>query len=147
MKSPYNTVLYKIQRDAIGVEPEGKGSKGLVVAVALEEASGGEMETLQKMIAAIRYDIKEDVTILRIPSGQQFPLTALEMGWQDLLVFGLSPASVGLQIEHLQEKILFLESRKALFSPSLREINSSIPKKQALWRLLQEMFLNVQKSA
>ena len=147
MKSPYNTVLYKIQRDAIGVEPEGNGSKGLVVAVALEEASGGEMETLQKMIAAIRYDIKEDVTILRIPSGQQFPLTALEMGWQDLLVFGLSPASVGLQIEHLQEKILFLESRKALFSPSLREINSSIPKKQALWRLLQEMFLNVQKSA
>ena len=147
MKSSYNTVLYKIQRDAIGVEPEGNGSKGLVVAVALEEASGGEMETLQKMIAAIRYDINEDVTILRIPSGQQFPLTALEMGWQDLLVFGLSPASVGLQIEHLQEKILFLESRKALFSPSLREINSSIPKKQALWRLLQEMFLNVQKSA
>lgn len=145
MKTSYNTIVYKIPEVPSSIIPAGNGSKGLVVAIAQEDASGVEMETLRKMIAAIRYDMEEDAVILAIPTGSQFPLSSWDKEWKDLLVFGLTPSVLGLQIENLQEKILVLENKRALFCPSLKEINGSIPKKQTLWRLLQEMFLHTEK--
>jgi len=145
LKTSYNTIVYQIPEVPSSIVSTGNGSKGLVVAVAQEDASGAEMETLRKMITAIRYDMEDDAVILSIPRGSQFPLSAWDKEWQDLLVFGVSPSVLGLQIEHLQEKILVLENRRALFCPSLKEINGIIPKKQTLWRLLQEMFLHAEK--
>lgn len=119
----------------------GKGAKGLLVAFKSEETSSSEMETLERMIAAIKYNMEEDVFTLSLENGKNYPLSNLQISYRDILLFGVEPNLLGLQIETIQDKILYFENCRLLMCPGLKEINAVMARKQKLWQLLQEMFL------
>jgi hypothetical protein len=119
----------------------GKGKRGLLVVFNEEETLTAEKETLEKMIAAIKYQSAEDVYMASLEMGKDYSLSASGVTYQDILLFGVQPARIGLQVEAVQDKIVYFESSRMLLCPSLREINAVLSKKQTLWQLLQAMFL------
>lgn len=119
----------------------GKGKRGLLVVFNEEETLTAEKETLEKMITAIKYQSAEDVYMASLEMGKDYSLSASGVTYLDILLFGVQPARIGLQVEAVQDKIVYFESSRMLLCPSLREINAVLSKKQTLWQLLQAMFL------
>ncbi len=141
MIKSHSTQVFLIPEPIKASRMSGKGKRGLLVVFNEEETLTAEKETLEKMITAIKYQSAEDVYMASLEMGKDYSLSASGVTYLDILLFGVQPARIGLQVEAVQDKIVYFESSRMLLCPSLREINAVLSKKQTLWQLLQAMFL------
>lgn len=116
--------------------------EGKLLVVVDESAFGTEEETmLNNMISAIKFDPKSDISKLILKQGQSVILSNLQRDFNNILVFGVIPEQLGLNIEYKLYDILHFEKCRMLICDSIIEIKTVIQKKQLLWSRLQEMFL------
>lgn len=116
--------------------------EGKLLVVVDESAFGTEEETmLNNMISAIKFDPKSDISKLILKQGQSIILSNLQRDFNNILVFGVIPEQLGLNIEYKLYDILHFEKCRMLICDSIIEIKTVIQKKQLLWSRLQEMFL------
>lgn len=116
--------------------------EGKLLVVVDESAFGTEEETmLNNMISAIKFDPKSDISKLILKQGQSIILSNLQRDFNNILVFGVIPEQLGLNIEYKLYDILHFEKCRMLICDSIIEIKTVIQKKQLLWAKLQEMFL------
>lgn len=116
--------------------------EGKLLVVVDESAFGTEEETmLNNMISAIKFDPKSDISKLILKQGQSVILSNLQRDFNNILVFGVIPEQLGLNIEYKLYDILHFEKCRMLICDSITEIRTVVQKKQLLWARLQEMFL------
>lgn len=118
-------------------------TKKLVVLRSKEDESTAIDEMFHKMMAAIHIDIDKDVAIIRLEDSAE----VLEsVNWisksmnQHVLVFGLSPAQIGLNINHLPYRPMRLYNSSILFCHTLEAIHFDVNLKKRLWKALKEQF-------
>lgn len=119
----------------------GQGLKQLLIVVESENYGIEEAALLGKMIKAIQYDQISDVYLLAVDKGAQLSLSTIVESWKDIILFGVSPHQIGIHIEFRPYTILSLEGKRALYVDDLISLGTHAAKKQALWALLQKMFL------
>ena len=116
--------------------------EGKLLVVVDESAFGTEEETmLNNMISAIKFDPKSDISKLILKRGQPIILSYFQRDFKNILVFGITPEQLGLNIEFKSYDILHFEKYRMLVCDSITEIRTVVQKKQMLWARLQEMFL------
>lgn len=135
-------MIFKIPDfDINAISIQGKGLKKLLVVCSKEEFSEVEQTTLQKMITAIKYDFENDIFLVVLEKDQRTSLSALQLNYIDLLVFGINPENLGFNIEYTLNEILYFDQSRALILDSIKDIKAIPAKSQQLWSLLQKMFL------
>jgi hypothetical protein len=119
----------------------GKGVKGLVIICSKEHFGDAERGTLERMMGAIKYDFNQDVRVYVLESDQKMTLDDIDIDYQHVLLFGIAPVRVGMQVELFINAILPFDHQKFLFSENLSMITTDKDKKMALWNKLQILFL------
>lgn len=116
--------------------------EGKLLVIVDEGAFGTDEETmLNNMITAIKFDPKSDISKLILKRGQPIILSYFHRDFKNILVFGITPDQLGLNIEFKLYDILHFEKYRMLVCDSITEIRTVVQKKQMLWARLQEMFL------
>lgn len=134
--------LYLIPEMAMNdITIHGKGQKQLVIITDSESFQSEEQNTLNKMMAAIKYMPDVDLITVSMPKNQSISFSMLQLVYKDLIIFGLTPAQLGLNIDHKMYEVLHFDKSRVLVCDSIREIIATPQKKQWLWTKLQSMFL------
>ncbi|MEZ4910494.1 MAG: hypothetical protein R2774_06500 [Saprospiraceae bacterium] len=134
-------VAFKIPNN-IGVSDQiSEKNAKLLILVAKNDFGDAEMETLQKMISAIKMDFTQDVNLLILQNEEIYSLSTLNLSYQAVLAFGVEPRNIGYFINTQHFKILEFYELKVMFCPSIREIKSKQESTKLLWNQLQTMFL------
>lgn len=134
-------VAFKIPNN-IGLPDQVKSNEvNLLILVAKNDFGDAEMETLQKMIKAIKLDFVADTNLLILEDDEMYSLGLMEVRYHALLAFGIEPKNIGYFINTDYYKIIQFNDLKALFCPSIREIKSRPENTKILWNILQTMFL------
>ncbi len=138
----HTTEVFDIpEPDKSKIHLEGQGRQKLLCISDADSFGDQEKSTLEKMITAIKYDSEKDIFILTVPQDCHLSLSNLGLEYKDILLFGIRPDQIGLQVEYSQYTILHFDQRNVLVCDSIRQINAVPQKKQVLWGKLQEMFL------
>ena len=93
------------------------------------------------MMKAIQYNLEEDVTLIIKEHESTLAISSIITSWKDMILFGVSPESVGFSVDYRPYRILSFEDKRLLFADSLPAIGSAAEKKKLIWGLFQEMFL------
>ncbi|MBK8346283.1 MAG: hypothetical protein IPL08_01205 [Saprospiraceae bacterium] len=134
--------LYKIpETDDNLLDISGKGLKKLLIITHKNDYGEAEKMTLQKMMAAIKYDFENDLQLLVLDPEFPISLGNSSINFKDLISFGVSAPLLGFNMEHQMNQVLHFDQARVLFTESIKIINAAPPKKQLLWNLLQDMFL------
>ncbi|MCH2022846.1 MAG: hypothetical protein MK207_10250 [Saprospiraceae bacterium] len=117
-----------------------KENRNKDIVVASKSISEEEMNFLDQVIKAVGKKIDTDVFVIKnlnlIPYKQ---LTDL-LSFKKLLVFGMQPKEIGLQVSINPYQIFSFDKRLILFCHSLNDISRDNNKKKQLWEKLQIMF-------
>jgi hypothetical protein len=124
---------------------DAKGGFARQVAVlALKELNGSSnRDFLDKVLTAAQLNLAQDALLAEIPAGEPRTLSAdfVELQPKQVLVFGLSPAQLGLSFEIQAYQPLTFYGCTWLFADPLSAIESDKTKKTQLWSALKQMFL------
>lgn len=138
----HTTEVFDIpETDKSRIHLQGQGRQKLLCISDADSFGDQEKSTLEKMITAIKYDAEKDIFILTVPQDCHLSLSNLGLEYKDILLFGIRPDQIGLQVEYSLYTILHFDQRNVLVCDSIRQINAVPQKKQVLWGKLQEMFL------
>jgi len=124
---------------------DAKGGFARKVAVlALEEPNArSNRDFLDKVLTAAQLNLTNDTILAEIPAGEPRALASDLLDYQpkQLLVFGLSPAQLGLSFEVQAYQPLTFYGCTWLFADKLSAVESDKAKKTQLWTALKKMFL------
>lgn len=142
--NPLNDLLFIIPEEKQSAEftISGNGFKRLVVVIDRDNYDAQEAELLHKMMLAIKYNIKEDVFLIEVDKKTSLSLANLISVWDNLILFGIPPYNLGLNIQYKPYVILPLEEKNVIYVEDLKSISANNSKKQAIWGLFQKLFLN-----
>lgn len=141
--------LYEFQKYALESKEitskrlKGSNQKALLVVLKTDEKS--LIPFLQKILQAIKMDWEKDILVLEIDSNTNLKLSEI---WDShkinqVLVFGIPPKQLGLNINIKAYEPLNWTNRQLLFSHDLTYLND--PKhaayKKTLWNALKSLFL------
>lgn len=106
-----------------------------------EDWSTDNQNLLKKILTAIKLEDK-DVQIIPLNQDQQFSLQAVPTGLPSckVLIFGLTPADILLNIRAFKYRLTKLEKATLLFSDSLTTIAAKPELKKPLWSSLQAIY-------
>jgi len=136
-----NTVYTIPDFDQQALKIEGKGLRSLLVITEADSYDTNEEITLKKLVTAIKFDFDNDIYFIKISKNELFSVSNLPLKYNEMIVFGLLPEQIGLNIEFRMYEILPFEHSRIMISDSIRQINAIPQNKQQLWVKLQEMFL------
>lgn len=120
----------------------GNGQKQLLVVCSKDKFTEAEKTTLQRLIAAIKYDFNEDICLIYMDLNQEIALSQLGITYSELLVFGVQAELLGFHCDYRMNEVIYFDQKRVLFTDSIHEINAVPKKKEVLWKALQQMFLN-----
>ncbi len=120
---------------------EGNGLRSLLVITEADNYDTNEEITLKKLVSAIKFDFDNDIYFIKISKNELISLSNLPIKYSEMIVFGLLPEQIGLNIEYRMYEILPFEHSRIMMSDSIRQMNAIPQNKQQLWVKLQEMFL------
>ena len=128
----------------------GSNQKKLLVVFDEKDESEERIEFLKKILAAAKFDIKEDILLLKITDKSTFSFIALRTkvaqthpsgGIDNLLVFGFEPKQLGLNLEVQKYNPFHFYDCGFLFAEGLSVIENDKALKGALWGGMKELFL------
>jgi hypothetical protein len=128
----------------------GGNQKKLLVVFNENEESEERLAFLQKILAAAKFDMKEDILFLKITKKEAFSFISLRTkvaqthpssSIDNLLVFGFEPKHFGLNLD-VQKYIPFhFYESGFLFADGLSMIENDKALKGALWTGMKKLFL------
>lgn len=128
----------------------GSNQKKLLVVFNENDESEERLEFLKKILAAAKFDIKEDILLLKITPKEAFSFIALRTkvaqthpssGIDNLMVFGFEPKYFGLNLEVQKYVPFHFYENGFLFADGLSMIENDKALKGALWGGMKELFL------
>lgn len=145
--------LYTIQDNGLSeFEISGEGKKAIIIL-----SKGENVKKQQEFITAVLspLDIKtQDIFLLNTTGKQKVSFTELRRNYDfnTLIVFGLSPLDIGLQIltssyqsiQLMQKSILFVDAVQTFIDE--KEKGGGRPKAKQLWLSLKALFSPIIKS-
>lgn len=103
-------------------------------------------EEVQKMVVgmvkAINLEMDKDIKILQIPKGEETIIFSPSSKLKKIMIFGLDPKRLGLNIVIKPYKIYNFETTSVVLCHKLEAIRNDKTKKMTLWKLLQHLYLN-----
>jgi hypothetical protein len=118
-----------------------KSEKSTLVVIQTEDYQN---EVVQKTLAgiakALGFSLENDFEIYLYEKNNPINLSASMINFKSVLVFGVNPKFLGLQIDAKVYKIFSFESFKLLIAHPLGTIANDIKTKQILWKILQSMY-------
>ncbi len=128
----------------------GSNQKKLLVVFDENDESEERLEFLKKILAAAKFEINEDILLLKVTPKTTFSFIALRTkikqthpshGIDNLLVFGFEPKHFGLNLEVQKYVPLHFYDCGFLFADGLSIIENDKALKGALWGGMKELFL------
>lgn len=133
----------------------GSNQKKLLVVFDEKDKNEERLEFLKKILAAAKFDIENDILLLKITAQTAFSFITLRTkvaqthpsaGIDNLLVFGFEPRHFGLNLEVQKYVPFHFYDCGFLFVDSLSLIekeksNDKRPLSKALWNGMKELFL------
>ena len=128
----------------------GSNQKKLLVVFDENDESQERLEFLKKILAAAKFDIKDDILLLKITPKEAFSFITLRTkvaqthpsgGIDNLLVFGFEPKHFGLNLEVQKYAPLHFYESGFLFADKLSMIENDKALKGALWGGMKTLFL------
>ena len=120
----------------------GSNQKKLLVVYNSNETKAESIEFLKKILAAAKFDIKDDILLLGTTSKEGFSFTSMrtKMAFDNLLVFGFPPNYLGLNIDITSYQPTHFNDCGFLFADDLGMLESDKQLKGALWMGMKELF-------
>ncbi len=133
--------LYNIPSRTLPTSGSSDYNKSVIVCVLDASSETANLDFLAKIMSAVGLQ-EDDYVLVRIASDQVFSL------WnelpqdieQNIVIFGLEPAALGLQIRSVLHRCMHLGHKQILLAQSLADTQADQGYKKALWRELQIMF-------
>ncbi len=138
-KDFYNFKLYADLPDRVWMETI--AAAGPTTVVVIQQANETTWHLLDKILGAVQQDLKKDCLVLQQEQPALYKDIKQVVNLQRLLVFGWSPADLGLHLQLRPYQLATFEETQLLFSHNLAAIAANKNKeKQHLWVKLQELF-------
>lgn len=135
-------VLYNIPADTKElIIPEGSEINKILIFVEKNKFGDSESNTLHLIIKAIKLDLQRDITIIKMEPTQKISLSSVSSDFQDIILFGLQPSTLGFFVEFKYYEVMKFEKHRMLLADTLTELNNSKTKKAQLWSVLQSMYI------
>ena len=122
----------------------GENKKQMLIIIEDEnEQNDANIDFLEKIITAIKYDFKQDCTYFLLPKKEKISITALVSKHQikDLLVFGINNTQLGIYANQKKYQPFYIQQVTYIFADNLSEIQAQKELKGALWDALKKVFL------
>lgn len=134
--------IYTIKEAHNPTSNSGNGEKGLIIVIHQADMDQN-IQTLQGLVKAIKFDIQRDVKILTVDS-QSIDINSIlkEQSCKTLILVGISPDQIGFSINAKQYFFYQMEQISILLTDSLAILNADKSKKMQFWKNLQERFLS-----
>ena len=128
-----------------GVESfaEGQYARQILVLTLDEPASPNNRDFLAKIFAAAQLDLYRDSLFAQVPAHEplSMPPFIREKRPAHILVFGLSPAQLGLTLQVPLYQAIGFYNTTWLFADALSALEPDKAKKGQLWTVLKAIFL------
>jgi hypothetical protein len=121
-------------------ETFGCGRQNVLLVVKRDQYSDTESEFLKNIIKAVKLDIAEDCEVLLLGQNRSVIHMHFQKDHEVVIVFGLKPDEVGMQISHQLYSILPMGKRLYLFVDELPSIQKDQTLKTKLWNTLKIIF-------
>ncbi len=134
--------IYTIKEANNPTSNSGKGEKGLIIVINQADMDLN-IQTLQGLVKAIKFDIEKDVKILTVET-QTIDINSIlkQQSYNTLILIGISPNQIGFSINAKQYFIYMMEHVSILVTDSLSVMNADKSKKMEFWKNLQDRFLS-----
>lgn len=110
--------------------------------VVLQEATPANLVLLEKILGAVKQDLKKDCLVIQQKDAVAFKDVQQAIPVKRLLVFGWTPADLGLHLAIRPYQLVAFGGVELLFSHNLDAIAANVhQEKQQLWGQLQQLFL------
>ena len=133
--------------DEILEKCDGSNQKKLLVVFNKEDENPQRLEFLKKILAAAKFDLKEDILLLKLTSKEPFSFIRLRTKAADhlgdierMLVFGFEPQHFGLNLNVQKYLPLHFYESGFLFADDLSVLENNKQLKGALWQAMQAFF-------
>jgi len=138
-----NTLLFLTAEKTAFQVASGAFARQVGVIMLEEATSAANRDFLEKVLQAAQLNLANDTLLAEIPAGEprQIAPDLQEKKPTHLLIFGISPAQLGLSIEIKPYQPTPFYGCIWLFADNLSILASDVTKKKQLWAALQQMFL------
>jgi hypothetical protein len=138
-----NELLFLTAEKSALAEASGGFAKQVLVLAMAEPNSAANREFLVKVLAAAHLNLAQDTLLAEIPATEPRMLAKelQERQPKQVLVFGLSPAQLGLSIEIQAYQPFKFYGITWLFADPLSTLEPDKTKKTQLWTALKQIFL------
>ena len=139
---PTGELVFRTANSTINDLSAGLYGKNIVVLALAEPDSEANKVFLSTVLSAAKLDLVSDTFFVEIPAGEPINcFVGLRERPKFILVFGLSPAQVGLQAAIQPYQVTLLHQVTWLFADSISQLEPDRDKKGKLWSALKEIFL------
>jgi len=140
---PPDELLFLIPERSLTDLGEGGFARRIAVVVLDESPARDDRDFLTKILASAQIDLAKDTLLASVPPGEPIGLNSIlkEKQAEQILVFGIPPAQLGLTIEVRPYQPIFFYGATWLFGDALSALEPDKTKKGLLWTALKSMFL------
>lgn len=145
MESYLNLLFQNAELISLGEEHRGKltiedvNGKDVIIATA-SELTSEEKTFLSKILTSIKLDLK-DVVLVNLKNSPPFHQLKSKFQVKRVVLFGLTPAQLGLNIAHENYQPLHFMNTVILPADSLQTIHDNDSSKTQLWKAMKKIFL------
>lgn len=138
-----NDKIYKAEPKSLLEIARGEFARRVLVVMLEESSHPGNLEFVIKILTAAGLDLEKDTLFAPVAMAESaLVLPALKTKHPDqVLVFGLAPGQLGLNIQASFYKPVSFLGATFLFSEKLSVIEPDKSRKTNLWQALRQMFL------
>ena len=112
------------------------------IIILVTSLNAVDSELLGKILGAVKLDL-QSVDVIELDKNQSISLSQIftQKSVNQFITFGIDLSKVTLEINLTPYQILEKQGVKFIYSDSLSDIQSDVPKKKLLWGSLKEMFM------
>lgn len=135
--------VYIVPDQNILSQAVGGGAKNIFILARAEASADENMTFLAKILAATHTLPERDALLVWWPAGQPVSLLPVLHGKQPekMLIFGFTPAEVGLRIDAALYQPCVFYGTTWLFAEALSVLEPDKARKMQLWTALKQIFL------
>jgi len=138
-----NELLFLTAEKSALADAKGGFARQVAVLALDEPTAAANRDFLAKVLAAAQLNLAQDAFLTEIPAAEPRALAPdlIEYQPKQVLVFGISPAQLGLSFEVQAYQPMTFYGCTWLFADKLSALESDKAKKTQLWTALKQMFL------
>ena len=122
------------------IDDQSNGKQTMIVMSRQDYEQEISQKTLTGIVRALGLLMEKDVTIQTVDKTEAFNFGPALIGYSHVLLFGVNPKTIGLQMDAKVYKIYSFESFKMIIAHPLSFIANDLKTKQGLWKILQVMY-------